>query len=105
VVGFSTFIGCSLPAPSVNRSPTLTAKFSEPQTAVVRPSVDTGAQKMMTTMKPTPPKPSLFALWRGCYDRLTSRPAPATWFDPCPNRRIRLNRPRSILIRDLTRDR
>jgi hypothetical protein len=49
----------------------------------------------MNAMKTNLPKPSLSALWRGCHDLLTSRPAPYAWFDPRPNRRIRLNLLRS----------
>jgi hypothetical protein len=49
------------------------------------------AAKNMNSTKPTRPKANLFALWRDCRELLTSRPAPSIWFDPRPNRRIRLN--------------
>jgi len=45
----------------------------------------------MNLMNRAQAKPTVFALWRHCRDLFVTQPAPSIWFDPRPNRRVRIN--------------
>jgi len=52
---------------------------------------------MATNMNQRKDKQTLFSLWQQCRDLFLTQPAPSIWFDPRPNRRVRINTWRRLI--------